>query len=96
MRLFASAAVLSLILTAPVHAQSASPASTATDATAVQPKPVAVEKKKDEGIICHRETPTGSHFPVKVCTTAEQRKAERSNVQRAQQTMQGGSSLVPQ
>jgi hypothetical protein len=96
MRLFASLALLSLALAAPAFAQSASSAPTTTDATAVPLKPVAGDKKKDDGIICHRETPTGSHFPVKVCTTAEQRKAERSSVQRAQQTMQGGPSLVPQ
>ena len=99
MRLSASFAVLSLALATPVFAQTApaTPAVASPDATPSAATPAVAEKKKDDGIVCRKETPTGSHFPVKVCTTAEQRKAERAGAQRAQQSMQGGgSSMVPQ
>jgi hypothetical protein len=32
---------------------------------------------------------------VKVCTTAEQRKAQRGVAQRAQETMQSGNPVIP-
>ncbi len=99
MRLFVSAAVLFLALAAPALAQTPSQAPSAT--TAAQPTPGATpavgDKKKDSGIVCRQETPTGSHFPVKVCTTLEQRKAEHEATRRAQGTMQGvGAGVVPQ
>jgi hypothetical protein len=99
MRLFASVAVLSVVLATSVSAQAISAA--APDQAAAQPAPPqtpapapAADKKKD-GLVCRREIPTGSHFPVKVCTTADQRKAQRSMAQRAQETMQSGSPVIP-
>ena len=99
MRLFASAVVLSLALSGSVFAQTA--AETTAPTSSAQPVPTATpavaDKKKDDGIVCHKETPTGSHFPVKVCTTADQRKAERDATRRAQGTMQGGGpGFTPQ
>ena len=31
----------------------------------------------DEGVICRTETVTGSHFPVRICTTRKQREETR-------------------
>ncbi len=96
MRLFASVAVLSLALAAPVFAQTA-PETPAPAAAQPAPAATPAAAKKDDGIVCHKEMPTGSHFPVKVCTTAEQRKEQRETARRAQSSMQGGGSgLVPQ
>lgn len=100
MRLFASVAVLSFALATSVSAKPgpdqppAQPA--ATETTAPAPASDKAADKKKDGVICRREIPTGSHFPVKVCTTAEQRKAERSQTQRAQETLQRPSEVVPQ
>jgi hypothetical protein len=97
MRLFASVAALSMILATSVLAQTTSeqPAPTAptevAPATAMTP---VVDKKKD-GIVCHKEIPTGSQFPVKVCTTAADRKVQNKAAQRAQESMQAPTSVVP-
>jgi hypothetical protein len=97
MRLFASVAVLSLALATSVSAQASSAA--APEQPAAQPAPTEtaapVADKKKDGLVCRKEIPTGSHFPVKVCTTADQRKAQRSMAQRAQETMQSGSPVTP-
>ena len=99
MRLFASVAVLSLALATSVSAQaipaaaSELPAAQPASTEAAAPAPVA-DKKKD-GLVCRKEIPTGSHFPVKVCTTADQRKAQRGMAQRAQEMMQSGSPVTP-
>jgi hypothetical protein len=97
MRFFASVAVLSLALATSVSAQTAS--ATAPEQPAAQPAPAEaaapVADKKKDGLVCRREIPTGSHFPVKVCTTAEQRKAQRGVAQRAQETMQSGNPVIP-
>lgn len=96
MRLFASVALLSLALTTSVSAQvpaeqsAAAPAEAAAPATAAP----AADKKKD-GMVCRKEIPTGSHFPVKVCTTAEQRKSQRTMAQQAQESMQAPNQVVP-
>ncbi|MBO9545627.1 hypothetical protein [Caulobacter sp.] len=95
MRLFASAAVLAALLSVPALAQEAPVAP--AEPTATQPAPDTGKKdaKKDEGVICRREIPTGSLFAVKVCTTAEQRKAQSGAARSAQGAMQGGSQQVP-
>lgn len=93
MRLFASVAVLSLALGSAVSAQT----EPAPDQPAVQAQPApapSVDKKRD-GVICRRETPTGSLFPVKVCTTAAQRKAEGASTRKAQESMQGAGPTIP-
>jgi len=103
MRLIVSVAALSLTLATSVAARPA-PDQPAPDQPTVQPAPNGAatpastesgDKKKD-GIICRKEMPTGSHFPVKVCTTAEQRKAQHSSTQRAQEMLQRPSEVVPQ
>ena len=87
MRLFVSMIGLSLVVATAAFAQ------TAPDPSASPATPT-VEKKKEKRI-CRDETPTGSHFPVKVCTTAEQRKAQSGVAQRAQETMQAPSPTIP-
>jgi hypothetical protein len=82
-----SAAVLSLSIAA-----AAVPAF-AADTTSPAPAPetakeAARAKAKADGVVCTRETPTGSHFPVKVCTTAEQRQRQNGETRRAQEEMQ--------
>lgn len=98
MRLFASVAGLSLAVATSVFAQTASeqPAGQAAQAGASAPAAVApsADTKKD-GVICRKETPTGSHFPVKVCTTAEQRKSQRGVAQHAQESMQAPTPTIP-
>ncbi len=94
MRLFASVAVLSLALATPVLAQTVSGVSE-QPAAQPAPAPTQVADKKKDGVVCRRETPTGSMFPVKVCTTAEQRKAENAAARKAQDSMQGGAPTVP-
>ncbi len=94
MRLFVSVVVASLSLAPSVSAQ----VPAAADQPAAQPAPAArgeVADKKKQGVICRRETPTGSIFPVKVCTTAEQRKAEGAMARKAQESMQGASPVIP-
>ena len=100
MRLFASVAVVSLALAASVSAQ---PVSTepAAQPTTETPAPSAKAekgkaKKNKDGVICHKELPTGSRLPIKVCTTAEERRGQRSSAQRAQESMQAPSQVVPQ
>lgn len=93
MRRLASAFVLSLALTAPAFADT--PTAPAAPAA---PEP-GKDKPKDKsakapGLVCTTDTPTGSRFPVKVCTTPEQRKAQRRNVDGAQDRMQGGGAPV--
>lgn len=97
MRFFASVVGLSLAAATSVFAQAASeqPAAQAAPAAATAPAAAPAADKKKDGVICRKETPTGSHFPVKVCTTAEERKAQRSAGQRAQETMQAPTSTIP-
>ncbi len=105
MRLFVSVAVLSLTLAGSALAQ-ATPEQTTAQPTADQPAPtnmapVAVgtdggkDAKKKDGVVCHKETVTGSQFPVKVCTTADQRQSQRRMAQRAQESMQGPAPVIP-
>lgn len=96
MRLFASVVGLSLAVATSVFAQATSeqPAAQAAPAATTAPAAPAADKKKD-GVICRKETPTGSHFPVKVCTTAEERKVQRSAGQHAQETMQAPNPTIP-
>lgn len=90
MRFLASVAVLSLALATSVSAQPIPEQPTAQPASTAAPAPASTEgaDKKKDGVVCRKEMPTGSHFPVKVCTTSEQRKAERSAAQRAQENAQ--------
>lgn len=98
MRLFAPVAVVGLALAASVSAQpvasepTAQLASTETPA----PAPAAKAKKNKDGVICHKELPTGSRLPIKVCTTAEERRGQRGAAQRAQESMQAPSQVIPQ
>lgn len=95
MRFLASVAVLSLALATSVSAQTPSGAPE-QPAAQTPPATTQVADKKKDGVICRRETPTGSMFPVKVCTTAEQRKAENAAARKAQDSMQGSaSSTIP-
>lgn len=97
MRLFASAAVLAVFLSAPVFAPAFAQEAPAAPAEPAVTQPVAAKKdaKKNDGVICHREIPTGSQFPVKVCTTGADRKAQNKAAQKAQETMQGPTSVIP-
>jgi hypothetical protein len=91
MRLFASAAVLATLLATSAVAQ------TPSDPPASETKQEAKkDAKKDDGVICRREIPTGSLFAVKVCTTAEQRKAQSSATRNAQGAMQSAAPQLPQ
>lgn len=97
MRLFASVAILALAMATSVSAQATSAATAeqpATQSASTEMAAPVADKKKD-GLVCRKEIPTGSHFPVKVCTTADQRKAQRSMAQRAQEVMQSGSPVTP-
>jgi hypothetical protein len=94
MRLFVSVAVFSVALATSVSARPAPDQPTAQPTSNGAPAPTEGDKKKD-GVICRKEIPTGSHFPVKVCTSAEERKAQRSAAQRAQETLQRPSEVVP-
>ena len=91
MRLFASAAVLATLLATSAVAQEAPAAP-----PAAQPEAGKKDAKKVDGVICHRETPTGSMFAVKVCTTAEQRKAQSEAARTAQGKMQSAAPQIPQ
>lgn len=96
MRLFASVAVSATVFA--LAAATSVSAQVPADQSAAQPAPAtetkATDKKKD-GVVCRRETPTGSMFPVKVCTTPEQRKADGASARKAQETMQGASPIIP-
>jgi len=46
-------------------------------------------------VVCRRETPTGSHFPVKVCTTREERRAQNAAANKAQESMQAATPVIP-
>lgn len=94
MRFFAPVALLSVVLATSVAAQTAS-----TNEQRAAPSAPTSDKKADkkaDGVVCRKETPTGSQFPVKVCTTAEQRKAQRGVAQRAQESMQSAAPALPQ
>jgi hypothetical protein len=96
MRLFVSVAVLSLALATSVSARPAPGQPTAQPTSNETPAPAKADgEKKKDGVVCRKEMPTGSHFPVKVCTTAEERKAQRSATQRAQEILQRPSEVVP-
>jgi hypothetical protein len=92
MRRLVSAFILSMALVAPAFAETATSNPATEQGTA---------KSKDKGgkaagVVCSSTTPTGSLFPVKVCTTAEQRKSQRNGVQGAQERMQGsGAAVIP-
>lgn len=96
MRLFTpvavSTAVFALIAATSVSAQAAADQPVAQSASAAEAK---VADKKKDGVVCRRETPTGSLFPVKVCTTAEQRKAESASARKAQESMQSNTPVIP-
>lgn len=96
MRLFApvavSTAVFALAAATSVSAQAPADQPAAQPAPAVETK---VADKKKDGVVCRRETPTGSMFPVKVCTTAEQRKAENASARKAQESMQSNTPVIP-
>jgi hypothetical protein len=94
MRLLLSAAALSLILATSVSARPAPDQPTAQPSS--NPAPAPASAKKKDGVICRKEIPTGSQFPVKVCTTPDQRSAQRSATHRAQEVMQRPSEVVPQ
>lgn len=92
MRLFASATVLAMALATSAFAQA--PAGTPSSPSAPAPESKK-DAKGDGGVICRREIPTGSLFAAKVCTTAEQRKAQSGAVRNAQGAMQGAAPVVP-
>lgn len=92
MRLFVSVIGLSLACATAVFAQTTPDSSAAPAAPATQ-KPAT--QKKADGIVCRQETPTGSHFPVKVCTTAAERAELRKQAMRAQEKIQMPSDRLP-
>lgn len=51
--------------------------------------------KKKDGVVCRTETPTGSHFPVKVCTTRAERRAQNAVANKAQESMQAATPVIP-
>lgn len=93
MRLLMSVVAVSLGLATSALAQTETP----SQQPAVRPPATAApaDDKKKDGVVCKRETPTGSLFPVKVCTTAEQRKAESASTRKAQDAMQGAGPTIP-
>jgi hypothetical protein len=96
MRLFAPVAVSTAVFA--LAAATSVSARVPADQPAAQPALAAETKvadKKRDGVVCRRETPTGSMFPVKVCTTAEQRKAEGASARKTQDVMQGASQVIP-
>jgi hypothetical protein len=95
MRLFASVAALSLTLATSVLAQTAPEQPAAPTETAAPANATPVVDKKKDGLVCHKEIPTGSQFPVKVCTSAADRKVQNKAAQRAQESMQAPTSIVP-
>ncbi len=90
MRLFVSMMGLSLAVATAAFAQAA-PDSSAAPAAPAAPAP----QKKADGIVCRQETPTGSHFPVKVCTTAAERADQRKQAMRMQEKIQMPSDRLP-
>lgn len=59
-------------------AAAASDPATGTAASRPAAEKVASDRAADdEGVICRTETVTGSHFPVRVCTTRKQREETR-------------------
>ena len=88
----ASIVVMSLVLS------SAGMAAASAQPTPSQPEPAPdgpkAAKKKD-GVVCRSETPTGSHFPVKVCTTREERRAQNASASKAQESMQAATPVIP-
>jgi hypothetical protein len=93
MRLLAIVAV-SLGLSASAVAVCAQPVSAPPTASPTAPEGVKAAKKKD-GVVCHTETPTGSHFPVKVCTTREERRAQNAAANKVQESMQAATPVIP-
>lgn len=83
--------MLSLGLSMSALAAGAQPAATQTTPA---PEGVKAAKVKD-GVVCRRETPTGSHFPVKVCTTREERRAQNAAANKAQESMQAATPVIP-
>jgi hypothetical protein len=75
----------------------AAPAFADTAPTAPAPEQAKAKAKggRADGVVCTLDTPTGSRFPVKTCTTPEQRGSQRSGVQNAQERMQGGTPVMP-
>ncbi|MBO9708361.1 MAG: hypothetical protein J7521_09125 [Caulobacter sp.] len=95
MRRLVSAAVLFLsavALAAPAFAGETPDPAPAPDAPKAGSKDA---KAKADGVVCTRETPTGSLFPVKVCTTAAQRQQQNANSRRAQEQLQSGPDVIP-
>ena len=90
MRRLVSALVLSMALAAPAFADTVTPSPA--------PEPVKARAKdkggKAPGVVCTSEIPTGSRFPVKVCTTPEQRRGQSKDAQNAQERMQGSGAPV--
>jgi hypothetical protein len=97
MRLFVSVAVLSLALATSVSARPApdQPAAQPTSNETPAPAKANGGDKKKDGVVCRKEIPTGSQFPVKVCTTVEERRAQQRTAQRVQETMQRPTEVVP-
>jgi hypothetical protein len=73
MRLFVSVAVLSLALATSVSAgQPPANPRLSRRPTKRRRRPRPTARRRKDGVVCRKEMPTGSHFPVKVCTTAEE------------------------
>jgi hypothetical protein len=47
------------------------------------------------GLICTKETPTGTHFPITKCRTQEQIEQERAEAARINDTIQRGQRQPP-
>jgi hypothetical protein len=93
MRHLVSAIALSMALAAPAFADDAAPGAAPAPE---QGKTKSKDKGgKAAGVVCTSTTPTGSLFPVKVCTTAEQRKSQGNGVRNAQERMQGAAPVIP-
>lgn len=86
-------AALSLPVTAHAHADQAASGSETAGAAPAPAKRAGA--KKAPGAVCRNEIPTGSHFPVKVCESAEQRKAQQKAAQSAQDAMQSAMPTLP-
>jgi hypothetical protein len=71
--------------TTPIETTNVSPATI----TAAQRKAERKAKDKADGVVCRQETRTGSHLPVRVCTTAREREAARADAARTQEHVQG-------
>ncbi len=98
MRVLASVVVLACAAAIPAFAEAKTGQAATQPAETAAPAPASATPapdKKPAGLVCRSEIPTGSHFPVKVCTTAEQRKAQRRAAQRAQEVMQAPTTTIP-